>query len=190
MTNVRRIYIDSCGFIEMIKVEVGKQVASEREKDVWHMKKLLEANRDKEVEIFTSILTVAECTHVGEPDVSDEVKAAFTNILSSGQYVKLVQTTPFIGEDARDLRWRHGIRLRGADAIHVATALDRKCEELLTTNGRLQRLLSHEGALRNLGLRVGAGRTTTCLPDKYRQIEGFPENGKGKRGGHTTRGVH
>jgi predicted nucleic acid-binding protein len=118
----------------MVKVAVGSTLQTEREHDVWHLKKLLEAARDKEVEAYTSVLTISECTHVGEQNITDDVKTNFSAILMSGQYVRLVQTTPFIGEDARDLRWTHGIALRGADAIHIASALDRKCEEFITIN--------------------------------------------------------
>lgn len=178
MADVRRVYIDSCAFIDMVKVAVGKVIDSDRESDVWHMKRLLEASRDKEVEVFTSTLTISECTHIGDDDISDEVKSNFSALLTSGQYVRLVQTTPFIGEDARDLRWRHDIRLKGADSLHVATALDRKCEEFLTTNGRLQRLGPQSKKLLIMGLRVYAGRFTQCLPEKYRQLR-LGDDGKG-----------
>lgn len=171
MVEVRRVYVDSCCFIDMVKIKIGKVLSTERERDVWFLKRLLEANRDKEVEIYTSTLTIAECCHVGDADISEAVKGAFSQLLTSGQYVRLVQTTPFIAEDARDLRWKHGIALRGADAIHVASALDRRCEELLTTNGRLSRLSGHETRLGQLGLVARAGRDTSCLPEKYRQLE-------------------
>jgi PIN domain len=189
MADLRRVYIDSCCFIDMVKSTVGKQVAADREHDVWHLKMLLEANRDREVEIFTSTLTIAECIHVGDPDISDSVKSAFASLLTSGQYVRLVQVSPFIGEDARDLRWKHGVTLRGADGIHVASALDRKCEELLTANGRLQRLSDHADALIKLGLRVGPRRTTQCLPDKYRQL-GLVDHQKVQRSAATGTGLH
>ena len=101
----------------------------------------------------------------------DEVKQSFNSLLLSGQYVKLVQISPFIGEDARSLRWKHSILLKPADAVHVATALERKCEEFLTTNGRLARLSQVGKGLEKLGLRVCAGRDTSCLADSYRQIE-------------------
>ncbi len=189
MVEFRRLYIDACAFIDMVKTSIGKTLATDREQDVWHMKKLLEASRDKEIEIFTSTLTIAECTHIGDTDISEAVKNAFSTILMSGQYVKLVQTTPFIGEDARDLRWKHGIALKGADSIHVASALDRKCEELLTTNGRLLRLTTHADKLAKLGLRIGSGRATLCLPDKYRQL-GLVEDDKAQRTGRTGAGIH
>jgi predicted nucleic acid-binding protein len=170
MADVRRIYVDSCGFIDMVKTKVGKLLSNDREMDVWFLKRLLEANRDKEVEVYTSTIALAECSHGGDGDTSEAVKNAFSLLLMSGQYVRLIQTTPFIGMDARDLRWKYGIALRGADAIHVASALDRKCEELLTTDGRLARLSTYRGALNNMGLAVRSGRETQCLPEKYRQL--------------------
>lgn len=154
----------------MVKTKIGKTLSTEKENDVWFLKRLLEAHRDREVEIYTSTLTIAECCHAGDGDISEPVKNAFSQILTSGQYVRLVETTPFIGEDARDLRWKHGLALKGADAIHVASALDRKCEELLTSDSRLSRLSLHETSLAKLGLKIKPGRETLCLPEKYRQL--------------------
>lgn len=170
MADTRRVYIDSCSFIDMVKTSIGKKVASDREQDVWHLKKLLEASRDKEIEIFTSALTIAECTHAGDNPISEATKDVFSSMLMSGQYVKIVQVTPFIAEAARDLRWKYGISLKGADAIHVASAIDRKCEELLTTNGRMQRVTKHQSNLDQFGLKLRSGRHTLCLPDRYRQL--------------------
>jgi predicted nucleic acid-binding protein len=150
MADVRRVYIDSCGFIDMVKTNIGKSLDTEREYDVWFLKRLLEAARDKEIEIYTSTLTIAECTHGGDGEISDRIKSTFSLLLTSGQYVRLVQPTPFIATDARDLRWKYVISLKGADSIHVASAIDRKCEELLTSDGRLQRLSTHKDALSRL----------------------------------------
>jgi hypothetical protein len=88
----------------------------------------------------------------------------------SGQYVRLVQLTPFIGVDARDLRWVRGIALKGADSVHIASALAMKCTEFLTSNGRLNRLNVVSPALAKLNLQVREGRDTQCLPEKYRQL--------------------
>jgi len=170
MADVRKIYMDACCFIDMVKTKVGKVVAQDREADVWHLKRLLEANRDKEVEIYSSTLSIAECTHAGENDISPPVKSEFDRLLMSGQYVRLVQLTPFIATDARDLRWVQGINLKGADSIHVASALATKCEEFLSSNGRLARLANAGNALARLGLTVREGRQTKCLPERYRQL--------------------
>jgi hypothetical protein len=58
----------------------------------------------------------------------------------SGQYVHLIQPTPFIASDARDLRWKHGINVAGVDCIHIASGLDLKCEDFLTTDTRRKKM--------------------------------------------------
>lgn len=167
MTDKPRVYLDSCCFIDMVKQQVGSALATDRVADVWYLKQLTQACRDGEVEVYTSVIAIAECTHA-EGDVSSQVRAAFQSLLMSGQYLKLVQPTPFIALAARDLRWTHSIVLRGADAIHVASALDRKCDEFITTDGQAKKM-SAKDALANLGLRVVRGSETQCLPAKYRQ---------------------
>lgn len=169
MVDRPRAYIDSCCFIDMVKTEVGKSLETEREKDVWFLKQLFQAGRDGEVELFTSSLTIAECTHAGDGDVSEPVKSQFARLLTSGQYVRLVQPTPFVATAARDLRWVHGLAFRGADALHLASALAMGCEEFLSSNGRLNRLTS-EAKITQLDIAVRQGRETNCLPDKYRQL--------------------
>jgi len=171
MADLRKVYIDACCFIDMVKVGVGQTLTQDRERDVWFLKRLLEANRDSEVSIFTSTLSIAECTHVGETKISDGVKSQFSRLLMSGQYLRLVQMTPFIAEKARDLRWDSGINLKGADSIHAASALEMKCEEFLSTNGRFQRINAHNKALVKLGMTIRHGRNTQCLPPKYLQLE-------------------
>ncbi len=172
MADLQRVYVDTCCFIDLVKVAQAQTLTSDKQQDVWHLQKLMEAQRDKEVELFTSTLTIAECRHTGDPAaVDDTVRANFTKLLLSGQYVKLVQMTPFIAQDARDLTWKHGMSLRGADSIHVASALDRSCTELLTGNGRLKKLGAEGAALTKLVLAIREPRQTTCLPEKYRQLE-------------------
>jgi len=172
MADERRVYLDTCCFIDLVKVKVGKPTETDRESDVWFLKRLLEANRDNKLHLFTSTLTIAECRHVGDNDISEEVKSQFNRLLMSGQYVRLVQMTPFIATDARDLYWVHGIPgLRGADAIHIASAIERKCEEFLTADSRLERLGKQTGPLARFGLSAKRGKDTLCLPTEYRQMK-------------------
>ncbi len=170
MADTRRVYIDACCFVDMVKTKVGKNIAQERELDVWFLKRLLEAARDREIEVYTSVISIAECTHVGDDKIAENVKNEFSRLLMSGQYARLIMLTPFVAEDARDLRWKNGIALKGADGIHVASALATKCEEMLSSNGRLARLGAETGKLQKLGLAVRRGKDTVCLPEKYRQL--------------------
>jgi hypothetical protein len=93
MPSRRGVYLDACCFIELAKHDIGIQVSSEREKDVWHYKQLMQANRDGELSVFTSVLSIAECSHA-DCDVSEAVKGSFRRLLLSGQYLSLVQPTP------------------------------------------------------------------------------------------------
>ena len=86
----------------------------------------------------------------------------------SGQYLQLVQMTPFMATDARDLRWTHGIKLGGADAVHVASALAMKCEEFLSCDAKLTRIEAQGDKIQRLGLISRRGAATLCLPEKYR----------------------
>jgi hypothetical protein len=129
----------------------------------------MQANRDGEINVHTSVLTIAECSHA-DGNVSDAVKSAFRRLLLSGQYLTLVQPTPMIGESARDLRWVHAMSLKGGDALHLASALDRSCEEFITLDTRINRIQNREKFLA-LGMRLIEGRATQCLPEKYRQLE-------------------
>ena len=167
MATKSQVYLDSCCFIDMAKEAVGQKLTSQREQDVWHLKQLLQAARDGEIVAYTSVLTIAECTHA-DGNLSDGVQSIFTRLLTSGQYTVLIQPTPFIAIEARDLRWQHGINVRGADAVHVASALDRSCEEFLTTDGRIKKL-QPSAALAKRGLRIIHASETECLPAKYLQ---------------------
>jgi len=64
------------------------------------------------------------------------------------------------------LRWVHGLRFGGADAIHLASAMELKCDEFLTWDERPH---ANSTALNDLALPVRFPRDTHCLPDEYRQ---------------------
>lgn len=170
MAGVAKIYVDTCCFVNLVKSEIGTRLSNDEERDAWFLKNLLQANRDGEVDVLTSTVTIAECQHAGEEKLSEKVKSQFSSLLTSGQYVKLVQCTPFIAIAARDLRWQHKIHLRGADAIHLASALEMECQEILTANGRFGRIQKHANSLSALGIVPRQCRDTQLLPDKYRQM--------------------
>jgi predicted nucleic acid-binding protein len=131
----------------------------------------LEANKDGEIDVLTSVLTIAECTHA-EGNSEPKIRELFTRLLMSGQYVQLIQPTPFIAADARDLRWKHGLTLRGADGLHVASALELKATEFLTTDDKILKCAT---AVAHLGTKISTPAKTACLPLKYRQEEIFDD---------------
>jgi predicted nucleic acid-binding protein len=159
-----RVYMDSCCFIELALQSIGKHEAA-REDDLWHLKELLNTSFDEEIQTLTSTLSIAECTHA-KGDVSDDVKTLFKRFLTSGRYVVLIQDSVLVSERARNLRWAHGLAFAGADAIHIASALELKCDEFLTWDDQVH---ARATALDALGLPVRFPRHTSCLPDRYRQ---------------------
>ncbi len=176
-TNKQQAYMDSCCFIEYVKHKVGIPLSTERDNEAWYIGQLLQASADRDIEIYTSTLTVAECTHA-EGDISDEVQDWFIRLLTSGKHVILVEPDIFVAELARDLRWRHNIRLGGADGLHVASGIDRACVEFLTLEGEKKNnaILRNKGEIVKLGMTPRHPSDTTCLSEEYRQqvVPGVP----------------
>jgi predicted nucleic acid-binding protein len=170
MAQLKGVYFDNSVFVDVVKTDLGKVVAADRLADVWMAKRLMEAHRDKEIQVLTSALTIAECTHCGDGDVSDRAQFLISKMLTSGDYVHLIQMTPFVAIGARDLRWKHGINLKGADGIHAASALSEGCNEFLTGDGRFDRLHVHHAAFESLGMKVSRASGAVSLPTRYRQI--------------------
>ena len=164
MSPKAKVYIEACPFIDMAKEKIGR-LPSGREDDVWFCKKLLEASRNGDIQVMTASLTISECQHA-DGVIDERVQTLFKGMLTSGQYVVLVQDSPLVAERARDLRWVHDIRLGGADAHHVASALEAGCKEFITTDGKIY---DNREKLRELGLRVIRANETEALPSEYRQ---------------------
>jgi hypothetical protein len=78
------------------------------------------------------------------------VSRGFDNRQTSGD--ALVQPTVSLAQAARNRRWIHGLALKGADAIHVASALERKCDEFITRDGK--GLPKRAESLAGLNLRI------------------------------------
>ena len=86
-------------------------------------------------------------------------------MLLSGKFVILVQDTPLVAEQATHLLWTHHIALKGADAMHVASALVSGCEEFLTFDGASGGgILGQAGKLLEIGLRAVTPKETNALP--------------------------
>jgi hypothetical protein len=160
-----RIYIDACCFIDVVKEKVGLPLQASDHNDMWYLQNLLRASGNGEIIILTSTITIAECTHA-DGNCDDAVRENFTKLLSSGQYVRLIQPTVFVCEKARDLRWKHGITLPGADAIHVASALESNCIEFLGIDKRKK---NDQEKIEKLGIKLISPAKTSVLPDHYRQ---------------------
>ncbi len=164
MAEKPRIYLDSCCFIDIAKQAIGN-LDSARARDVWHTRQILEANKEGDLLAYTSVLSIVECTHA-DAVMDQRVRDLYTRLLTSGQYVALVQPTPFIATDGRDLRWRDEIMLRGPDYLHVASGLAVNCAEFLTTD---EKILSQASKIKQRRMRVVTPGNTSLLPAHYRQ---------------------
>ncbi len=173
-----RVYVDACPFIDMAKFKARIQmspapsVQAEREKDVWIMDRMLAAARANHVAIYTSGLTITECVYLGsEVDkIPDAVtQRFFSELLLSGKSgVRLAFPSLAVMERARDLRWKHKITLKPMDSLHVATALQMQCAEIITHDKGIH-VDSVRLKLQEMGLVVSHPRNTTVLPHSFMQ---------------------
>jgi len=177
MMDKSSVYLDACCFIDVVKFDVNSHLENEKANEVWYIKKLLQAHRDREINVFTSTLTIAEATNTGINPVPSNVQRSFEALLTSGQYVTLVQTTPFVCMDARNLRWNEEINLKGADSVHLASALERNCGEFISFDGRFGRIDKHSNKLTAKGIAVRTPSKTSALPGKYLQENIFDDQG-------------
>lgn len=166
-----RLYIDACYYIDVVRGRLAAPLDPGREKHIPYVEKLLIAALNGDIEIWASTLVISECLAIekGQDAVPEDVQNAFVSLLTSGSAVKMAAVDFFIAERARDLRWVDGIKCgRAADMVHVATALELRCEEFLTTNrssGPLQG--DAPSKLANYGLRILEATQTTLLPAHY-----------------------
>jgi predicted nucleic acid-binding protein len=171
-------YFDACCFIDMAAHGMGIAAKADREPHVFFCRKTLEAARASEASVFTSSLTLMECSFVRDDSqppgkeiiLNDKVKSLLNAmLLSTKGGVMPVQPTPKILRAARELRWAHGITLSAMDALHVATAMEMKCTHFITTdtNFGAENLKKIEG----MGLAVCAADSAShLLPHKYGQL--------------------
>lgn len=165
--SIPHIYIEACPLIDMAEHRAAH--GSEVTANVWSCRQALRAARDGKVRVFTSNLSVAECTTICNdlPRPPDDVKRFFDSLLMSGRSgLTLVAMTQQIAVRARDLRWNFGVNLRGADCIHVATAMAQGCTELWTRDGRIHK---KREPLKDLGISATFPNLTNLLPKEYLQ---------------------
>lgn len=178
MSDLPRIYADANIITELGLFGRGWH-KRERENDVWFFRQLLQAAYDDHLEVYTSSITLSECSHLKDNSDPDNLKVVmdekaqefFRDLLSSGTLIRLVQDSIFVAEAARDLMWTHNLRLKGMDAIHVASAIDAGCKEFLTWDTDMSNTKTAEKItkLQTLGMQVITPSQTSLLPPQYRQ---------------------
>jgi len=163
-----RLYIESSPIIDVIKGRLSIGLTPDRENDLWHTEQCLRSALAGEIEVVTSMLTIAECRRAKQDQpATEEMKRILRSVLTSGKVFSLAEVTQMIAERARDLEWENDINLKGADAIHIATALKTGCKEFFTSDGRGP--LKNADKLLALGLKVIRPAQTLLLPSNYKQ---------------------
>jgi predicted nucleic acid-binding protein len=142
-----------------------------REDDIPFLRQLLTASFEGDIEVYTSTLSIAECQAITDEASStrilnDDIKKLFKSILTSGQFVVLVQDSVLVAERGRNLAWVHGLRFSGADAIHLASAMEMSCDEFLTFD---EPILKKATELEKLGLSIRYPGATVSLKDRAAQ---------------------
>ncbi len=171
-----RVYIEACPIIDMAKHKAGRALNADpttqqsRENCVWFCRRILQASVKGDMDVLTSFVTIAECTHLQDsvnPVPKEPTREFLTRLLTSGKGgIRLVQASLSIMTAARDLRWKHNLTFRSIDSIHVASALHMKCEEFYTTDGGIY---AKKDELAKRGLNVMLASSSVLLPLKYRQ---------------------
>lgn len=180
-----RIYIETSPLIDYIKGDAV--VGEDRRDNNWYIKQFLLAAENNDIELITSTLTIAECKRAfSDKPATDETKRLVRSVLTSGIIFTLAEVTQGIAARARDLDWEDSLSsIKGADGVHIATALMTDCKELFTTDSR--GILKNQAKIQALGLRVIAPAQTALLPGEYRQGKLPEQNESGTIVGATRR---
>ncbi len=163
--------MDSCCFIDVAKYELGRKDTIDhldvKEEHIKACIQILDAAKRGQIWLLTGNITISECQHLSG-FVDEEVKRLFRSILTSGRVVSIVADSIFVAERARNLMWDFQIRLGGADAHHVATALEAKCSEFVTSDNGI---LKWAGEILKLGLKVIPANASTELAAQLKAID-------------------
>lgn len=90
---------------------------------------VLRAAEEGRLEIVTSAITLTEVIKLkGRPPITPENKARIA-LFFQNPYIVIYSLTRFIGDEARELIWRHA-RLWPKDAVHLATAIYAGIQEI------------------------------------------------------------
>ena len=174
---LKLVYIDTCPLIDLAQEKAGMAINDIQKQCVWFCSQALKASRARKLKIVTSFLTVAECTSIKDnlPQPPEEIKRFYDMLLLSGKGgIELVAITHSIAVRARNLRWIDGLSLKGADTIHVSSGLQMRCDELWTRDGKIW---TNREKITQLGLKVVRPFETDVLPNEYRQVDIFSDDG-------------
>jgi predicted nucleic acid-binding protein len=165
-----KIYIDACCIIEALKKRRGLEL-DHPESEVDMIERIMRAAREGDIELHTSIITLAEVVHLGQTPPPADLKPYVERLLLSGRDgIIATAPTPQIILLARDLAVEENILGGVADRIHVATAMTVGVTEFLTVDARLSKRMANSNLQ---GLQVMLPSQTSLLSDRYRHNDLF-----------------
>jgi predicted nucleic acid-binding protein len=123
---IELIYWDSDTFLSLFQEEEGK---------FEYCRGTFERAKNGELVIVTSTLTLAEVLWMRNAPKITEDKALILRRFFRHSYIRLHAVTRSVAELAQELVWDHSVKPK--DAIHLATAFDRKITILETFDKNL-----------------------------------------------------
>jgi predicted nucleic acid-binding protein len=134
MVKAQRIYWDSCAWIAFIAEEKAVPFMGGTENRYSMCLNVLEAARKGKYEIVTSAFTLAEVCKSPEAVSSqiDNLPAFFEK-----SYILIVPVDLAIGRRAQSMQATGLVRLKPADAVHLASAQRAKVSELHTFDDKI-----------------------------------------------------
>jgi predicted nucleic acid-binding protein len=128
-------YIDSNIIIEYVKF--SKDISSDSwENEIEFIEKILQSAKDGSIRLVTSVITKLECTHIGDSKyITDDVKNIFRSILDSGEVLITISIHDEIAKRAREMKWAGFPFPSGFDKIHIASAIEVGCCEIISLDG-------------------------------------------------------
>lgn len=125
MPEYQRLYLDADVYLALIKGEAGRVDVA---------RALLRDGQDGRFEVYASTLLYAEVCGHGEIRAAADAQAVDKRVSAFFEhgFIRWVEVDLSIARDAR--RVSRGQRLRGADAIHLASAIRTSCDVLMTWN--------------------------------------------------------
>lgn len=120
-----RVYLDACIYLKWIKKEDGWPLAL----------KLLLASASGEITVVASTLLLAEvCGYNGSVEDPKRQRSVADEYLEDNDRIEWVEVDRFVTRQARE--FSSHLRLRGADAVHLATAARSRCNYFMSHDHR------------------------------------------------------
>lgn len=125
MPSYERVYLDACVYLALLKGEAGRVDTS---------RGLLRDGQDGSFKVYASTLLYAEVCGHGDVRAAADAEAVDRKVSAFFEhgFIRWVEVDLSIARDARRVsRTQH---LRGADAIHLASAIRTSCDVLMSWN--------------------------------------------------------